>query len=518
MFKEGVVICEIQQGKTEQLLRMAVRNTKYSIDLVIEMEENKMIRKNLAVVLAAVMTLSLAACSASSGESSMGGGADTSTASMAATDGAQTSKDVDAGSEQTSQDADAGSAVDGTASGGSVSGGTYGSLLGKVSNTIAEDEDKLVSTYANGFQQLTYDDKESGLSIIYNLYLPEGYDESNSYPTVVFIADSSCVGDDATVSLKQGKGALVWATEEWQAVNPTIIAVPTYPETILDDHDGYTTTEYVELTKRFIDYISGAYAVDTSRIYGTGQSMGCMTTLILASKYPDLYAACMFVDGQWDVSALKGLENQTFVYFAAEDDTNAWAGAQEVMAMFDTDSVEYKYAQWDGTWSADELSKEAQELFSDGTDRYFISWKTGTIDASTGSMSGFAGGGNGDSAKAPRKMKNRGSSNTAPENMPNNDSTSEANGGLTLSFEMPDNAGISDVDGSSVVLVGMSNNNGTSDVDASSSATAMMSNNGRPSGTGGPNGSSGMGSVSYHMASFDYAYNCIAVMEWLFLQ
>ncbi len=24
--------------------------------------------------------------------------------------------------------------------------------------------------------------------------------------------------------------------------------------------------------------------------------------------------------------------------------------------------------------------------------------------------------------------------------------------------------------------------------------------------------------ASYHMASFDYAYNCVAVMEWLFQQ
>ena len=31
--------------------------------------------------------------------------------------------------------------------------------------------------------------------------------------------------------------------------------------------------------------MSDEYAVDTSRIYGTGQSMGCMTTLILASEY-----------------------------------------------------------------------------------------------------------------------------------------------------------------------------------------------------------------------------------------
>lgn len=291
--------------------------------------------------------------------------------------------------------------------------------IGTVANTLAEDEETLISTYAGEFEQLTYTDEETGLSITYNLYLPEGYDESESYPMVVFIADSSCAGTDAAASLTQGRGALVWATEEWQSVYPTIVAVPTYPETILDDHGSYTTTEYVELTKRFIDYMSSEYAVDTERIYGTGQSMGCMTTLILASEYPDLYAGCMFVDGQWDISTLSGLKDQAFVYFAAEDDTNAWNGAQEVMELFDTDNVSYSYAQWDGSWSVDELSSAAQELFNDEEDQYFVSWASGTIEASSSGGMGGPGGGN---------------------------------------------------------------------------------------------------SVGYHMASFDYAYNCVAAMEWLFQQ
>lgn len=288
------------------------------------------------------------------------------------------------------------------------------SSAGTVANTLAEDEETLIATYTDKFEQLTYTDEETGLSITFDLYLPEGYDASGSYPMVVFIADSSCARGDAAASLTQGRGALVWATEEWQSVYPTIVAVPTYPETILDDHGSYTTTEYVELTKRFIDYMSSEYAVDTDRIYGTGQSMGCMTTLILASEYPDLYAGCMFVDGQWDVSTLSGLEEQTFVYFAAEDDTNAWNGAQEVMEMFDSDGVSYSYAQWDGNWSVDELSSAAEELFNEEEDQYFISWATGTIEA-------------GSSGK-------------------------------------------------------------------------------------------GMGGASYHMASFDYAYNCVAAMEWLFNQ
>ena len=57
--------------------------------------------------------------------------------------------------------------------------------------------------------------------------------------------------------------------------------------------------------------------------------MGCMTTLILASEYPDLYAVCMFADGQWDTKLLSNLEGQTFVYFAAEDDAGQMSPSEE---------------------------------------------------------------------------------------------------------------------------------------------------------------------------------------------
>lgn len=309
----------------------------------------------------------------------------------------------------------------GTSNSSSVSSSTSSSSSSS-SSAMSADTSALIADYSGKFEQKTYADADSGLSISYDLYLPEGYDASASYPMVVFIADSSCVGSDATKSLTQGRGALVWASSTWQTEHPCIVAVPTYPETILDDHSGYTTTEYVELTKRFIDFMSGEYAVDASRIYGTGQSMGCMTTLILAANNPDLYSACMFVDGQWDINALSGLETQKFVYFAAEDDTNAWNGMQELMESFKTNTVSYKYAQWNGTWSQSELTNAANELFTADDSRYFISWATGTIEA-------------------------------------------------------------------------------------------------KSSGMGGKGGSSGgANSTAYHMASFDYAYYCNAVMEWLFTQ
>lgn len=381
--------------------------------------------------------------------------------------------------------------------------------LGAVANTLAEDEESLVSTYAGKFEQKTFTDEETGLSITYNLYLPEGYDEAASYPMVVFIGDSTCAGDDPTYSLTQGRGGLVWATDEWQSANPTIVAVPTYPETILDDHDGYTTTEYVELTKRYIDYMCDEYAVDSDMIYGTGQSMGCMTTLILASEYPDLYAACMFVDGQWDVNALSGLEDQTFVYFAAEDDTSAWSGAQEVMEMFDSDNVSYEYVQWDGTWSVDELSSAANDLFSADENQYFISWKTGTIDAGSFMMGGAEGSGNG--------QKPAGSQAQSGNQQPTEGQAPEGN-------QPPMNGQAPDDNQPPMDGQAPDGNQQPMDGQAPDSNQPSMSEQAAADGqeTSGEavqqGGNSPMGGAGYHMASFDYAYNCVAVMEWLFSQ
>ena len=282
-----------------------------------------------------------------------------------------------------SQSASASASSAASASGRSAHASQAASTTAAATNATF-DEEALVSEFAGNFEQKTYTDAQTGKSITYNVFLPKNYDASKSYPTVVFIADSSCAGADATRSLTQGLGALVWASDEWQADHECIVLVPTYPETILDDHSGYTTTDYVEMTKRFIDAMSAEYAVDANRIYGTGQSMGCMTTLILASEYPDLYAACMFVDGQWDVSTLSGLESQKFVYFAAEDDNSAYKGMQEVMAMFDADKAAYTYQQWDATWNANELTSAAASLFAAGTNANFVSWKTGTIAGNGG--------------------------------------------------------------------------------------------------------------------------------------
>ena len=190
----------------------------------------------------------------------------------------------------------------------------------------------LIREKASRFTVKTFSDDVTGLAINYSVYLP---DEDGRLPVVFFIADGSAAGKDPEFSLTQGYGALVWPED-------CIVIVPAFPEMILDDHDGFVMTSYVELAGRFVRWAVKEYDADASRVYATGQSMGCMTWLVLAAKYPELFTACLFVSGQWDIRQLGGLEGQRFVYVASAGDPKASAGQREVIGSFTRPHVWYR--------------------------------------------------------------------------------------------------------------------------------------------------------------------------------
>ena len=247
-----------------------------------------------------------------------------------------------------------------------------------VDDSFTEDKWHLILNYPSEFSRMTYRDTETGLYIHYRIFLPEKYDRERTYPLVVFLADEKSTGSDPDAPLVQGRGALVWAAEEWQKEFPCIIAVPVYRERILDNQ-LYTVTDYVKLTENWIHSICTEYAVNNTRVYGTGQGMGCETLMLLAAENPDLFAACMFVGGLWDAERLRGLEKQRFIFFSAEGDREVWTFAQKLMEVFGTDGIGYAHAEWDAGWNADRLSAAGITLTTSSTGHYFVSWKWGTV-------------------------------------------------------------------------------------------------------------------------------------------
>lgn len=238
----------------------------------------------------------------------------------------------------------------------------------------------LISETVSSFTQGSYADAETGLTVPYDIYVPADYDASKTYPMVVFIGDATTVGTDMQYPLTQGWGGLIWASEEVQSTEECIVLVPVYPSTVIDDNSGETISDYLYLTPRMIAAVASQYSVDTSRIYGTGQSMGAMATMYLAANNPDLYAAVLIVDGQWDVSALKGLESQNVIYLAAGGDQKASQGQSNVKAMLDADGVAYsELTDVDAQADRSELNAEIEQMLSEGNSINFLTWTAGTV-------------------------------------------------------------------------------------------------------------------------------------------
>lgn len=253
-------------------------------------------------------------------------------------------------------------------------------MIGVLNRTNNNEYKELYSETASKFDVFTYNDDDTGLSIQYNLFVPDNYSGDNDYPLLTFIGDSSTIGTNVEKPLNSGIGGLIWASDSEQNKHESFVLIPQYPEVIIDDHDGYTTTKYIDATKRLIDSLSTTYSIDTNRIYGTGQSMGCMTTLVLSTSYPDLYAAELFIDGQWDITQMNNIDSQKFIYIAAAGDDRALTGQNEVKKLLKDSGISYnEISDINARESSSELTSSLANFLAKNNNYNFITFKKGTV-------------------------------------------------------------------------------------------------------------------------------------------
>ncbi|MBR3402156.1 MAG: prolyl oligopeptidase family serine peptidase [Parasporobacterium sp.] len=231
---------------------------------------------------------------------------------------------------------------------------------------------------AGTFIQETFTDPDTGVELEYSLFIPVEYSEDQSYPMIMFIPDATGSGKSAEDIVSSYYGAAVWATEEEQAKHPSFVFVPAFTETVVDDN--WNTSDQIETAVKAIRYLTETYSIDTDRLYTTGQSMGCMTSLYLNSRYPDLFAASMYVSGQWDISVLGNMTDQTFFYITSAGDNKASGGQSEVMAMFEEAGVSYTYGEWN--CQEENQSELVSELIAEGLPANMVRFEAQYTDES----------------------------------------------------------------------------------------------------------------------------------------
>lgn len=225
----------------------------------------------------------------------------------------------------------------------------------------ADESGRVKNLLADEFVQGSFE----GLS--YNLFIPRNYDPAKQYPLVQFIHDAAVCGNQPELTLAQGVGALVWMTEEAQAKQECFVLAPQFAAPSIVD-DDWNVDPRLETEKRLLDKIVSEYSIDRGRLYTTGQSMGCMASMVLNLRYPGLFAASFFVAGQWDERAFagSGLERQRFWFLNSQGDAKAFPGMNQILVQLERDGARIAREVWKTGEPQETYREKAHALLDTG--------------------------------------------------------------------------------------------------------------------------------------------------------
>lgn len=229
------------------------------------------------------------------------------------------------------------------------------------------------------FRTLTFVDPETGVSMDYNLFIPENYDSTKKYPLVLFMADASTVGKGAIAPLKQGYGGIIWATEESQQEHTSFVLVPSYKGPQSATNDAREVSPEVTTTYHLLQEVLRSYSIDQDRLYTTGQSMGGMISFFLNVKYPDLFAASLFVGSQWDPAVLAPLAKKRFLYIISAADPKASKGMAELTEILLREKANFGEVEFSAKLPQAEQDALVSTLLQQGKPINFIRFSPNTV-------------------------------------------------------------------------------------------------------------------------------------------
>jgi predicted peptidase len=250
-------------------------------------------------------------------------------------------------------------------------------LLRKLKYPLADANEKAFIQTVDSFKKFKFTDPKTGITVNYNLYIPKDFKKTKNYPLVLFIHDAGAVGSDARLTLIQGLGAAIWATPSEQAKHECFVLAPQYSRVIVNDNSEATTD--LDATVELVKVLQNQYPIDQNRLYTTGQSMGCMASIEMLIKYPDLFAAALLVAGQWDPNRMSGLTDANLWIIVSEGDTRAFPGMNASIASLEAVGAKISRAIWNGRASTDEFASNVQALINEGNNINYSVLARGTV-------------------------------------------------------------------------------------------------------------------------------------------
>jgi len=247
----------------------------------------------------------------------------------------------------------------------------------KLTYCWADKSDKAIIKAVRNFQQFRFSDPENGITLKYNLYTPKDYDANKSYPLVLFIHDAGVVSNDPKVTLIQGLGAVIFAAPSEQAKHECFVLAPQYPTVIVNDHSE--AKPHLDVTVNLVKAVAKQFSIDQNRIYTTGQSMGCMTSIEMMVRNPDLFAAALLVAGQWDPARMSVLAKSNLWIVVSEKNLKAFEGMNASMSVLEAAGAKISRATWNGRASAAEFAVFVQNMISKDSNIKYTVFENGSV-------------------------------------------------------------------------------------------------------------------------------------------
>lgn len=222
---------------------------------------------------------------------------------------------------------------------------------------------------ADRFTQEEFVSPYTGQTLPYNIFLPENYDPGKKYPLVLFIHDAGVASGPVKQPLYQGNGATSWAEPEAQARHECIVVAPEYPVITVDDNWNYS--HHLDTTIALLKELQSRYSIDSKRIYTTGQSMGCMSSIVLMLKEPELFAGALLVAGKWKPELMGPLDRQNIWIISCEGDSSSNTLQGEAVAIWRQQGSDVSEATWEMTQTREELSEQADKMRAEGNHLLF---------------------------------------------------------------------------------------------------------------------------------------------------
>lgn len=215
---------------------------------------------------------------------------------------------------------------------------------------------------ADDFRQEAFKSPYTGQILPYNLFIPEGYDPSQQYPLVLFIHDAGVASSVVQAPLWQGNGAVVWASPEAQAKHPCIVVAPEFPVIAVDDDWNYS--HHLDAVIELLKDLQTHYSIDPDRIYTTGQSMGCMSSIVMMLKEPDLFAGALLVAGKWNPELMGPLAGQNIWIISCEGDRSSTELQGQAVALWRENGAQVNEATWNMEASPEEFAEDVAAMLS----------------------------------------------------------------------------------------------------------------------------------------------------------